>query len=704
MSLIDEEANLESLRQSASIPMLQRETPKVERSNWHLLTAPGKAVPAAIWELAADAGEIAVGTVGVAKQIANTDPEKAADVAVDFAKRFPFQTMRDAAKDSGASDLVKWDGKNWLSDAYRDAVKNIRPDPAVASVAETMLFEMPRVVTKAIGLTRVAGPAAIPLMGVSEGFAETDKLQRQGVDDTTARDVGAVAGLMTTVGGFIPAAPLAAKGITAANTAKVAGLAAVSGPATFAAQQQISREVLAAADYKQIAEQYDPLDPLGLTLSAAAPFVFGMASLRTGKAGKGKPAETPKAEPVKADEPAPTQAQVDAAMVHNLGAKAAEMEAVISGEIVRDVTPARVDLASWMADNSFKPAETVPEKVGGNQFVSFIKQQGGIAYALKNDIVGEGGFLGNYAGIFTKKGLQLDELVTRARESGYMTDMQIADAGDTGGTRALAEMIRRAATGERILTSEQEIAAKVSEGVRRATADAVDAIEKRLLALGVDPSPAKGDIDLLTRYMDEHGDTLVNAKLADIGESTMPLREVYGREFGLEPESVGRLDLVALASRVDELAVERAAIEAADEVDFANRIKDILIHEPTSAKTPGGSQGSGARPEIPASPAKPAEPAAQPAAGKAVQIDGGDRPKIQAVANRAEAVLAENPDMVVRTVADEDGSVGKRVTVAEEIELLRREAMEGTDTELGFADAELVKVAAECALMMGSTL
>lgn len=72
-------------------------------------------------------------------------------------------------------------------------------------------------------------------------------------------------------------------------------------------------------------------------------------------------------------------------------------------------------------------------------------------------------------------------------------------------------------------------------------------------------------------------------------------------------------------------------------------------------------------------------------------------PMLTSIADRVAAVEAAAGDMVVRT--DENG---RPVTVAEELARIRREAAEGTDGELGALDADLVRVAADCALSMGT--
>ena len=72
-------------------------------------------------------------------------------------------------------------------------------------------------------------------------------------------------------------------------------------------------------------------------------------------------------------------------------------------------------------------------------------------------------------------------------------------------------------------------------------------------------------------------------------------------------------------------------------------------------------------------------------------------PLMQSISDRVAAVQLAAPDMVVGLDAS-----GNPITVADEIARIRKEAFEGTDTELGAADADLVNVAANCALSVGA--
>lgn len=74
-------------------------------------------------------------------------------------------------------------------------------------------------------------------------------------------------------------------------------------------------------------------------------------------------------------------------------------------------------------------------------------------------------------------------------------------------------------------------------------------------------------------------------------------------------------------------------------------------------------------------------------------------PAAQAMATRLADMETTQAQMVVRL--DEGGIP---VTLADELAAVRREAAEGTDAELGSLDADLVRVAAECALSTGQAM
>ena len=66
---------------------------------------------------------------------------------------------------------------------------------------------------------------------------------------------------------------------------------------------------------------------------------------------------------------------------------------------------------------------------------------------------------------------------------------------------------------------------------------------------------------------------------------------------------------------------------------------------------------------------------------------------------RVDQLLAEQPDMVSRL--DESG---RPVRLADDLDAIRKQSKEGTDTEFGSDDAPLLQVAVECALSIGTAV
>lgn len=159
-------------------------------------------------------------------------------------------------------------------DTLRDASRWLGPNPQTASTAEQMMFGFAKTITKAVGYTVATGNplTGAALTGADEGVTASDELRRQGVDLATRSTVGAVTGVTTGVGVVLPVA-----GKTLAGTL---GYAAGGGPGLFIAQQQMTRDILNNADYSNLADQYDPFDPVGLAVSTLVPAAFGAWALR----------------------------------------------------------------------------------------------------------------------------------------------------------------------------------------------------------------------------------------------------------------------------------------------------------------------------------------------------------------------------------------------------------------------------------------
>lgn len=237
----------------------------------------------------------------------------------------------DAAKNRNATveafDKLKTDGINWRTDEAQQAYKfgaDLRPDPLTAGTAENIVFGLTKGLTKAIGAAATLGPVGgAAAFGVSEGLTTAEDLANQGVDQQTRSKVGAVTGAMSAAGVVLPVA-----GKTLAQTA---GLVLVGGPASFMAQQQATRSILENANYGEIAKQYDPLDPVGLTVATLLPAGFAAYAKRGGFG----PRATPEA--------------IDAAMVQNL---------TVARDVHGDVSPEQVK--SMIGADEVPPTAPLP--------------------------------------------------------------------------------------------------------------------------------------------------------------------------------------------------------------------------------------------------------------------------------------------------------------------------------------------------------
>ena len=275
-----------ALRVMASRPV-EAEPPKPKHSAW-------SAVPRAVASAATEIGGNIIDTAAAYGQVAAAS----GGLTPGFD---PDQTKNRAASVE-AMDKLKTEGIDWRTEESQTQyayARDLRPDPVTAGHAENLVFGLTRGLTKAIGAATTLGPVAGALaFGGSEGMTDADSMAAQGVDLATRTKVGAVSAAMNAAGVALPVA-----GKTLAQTAV---LVAVGGPLSFMTQQQATRSILEAADYHDIAKQYDPLDPVGLTVATLVPAGFAAVA----RAGARSSAKTP--------DIVPTRDDIDAAMVHNL--------------------------------------------------------------------------------------------------------------------------------------------------------------------------------------------------------------------------------------------------------------------------------------------------------------------------------------------------------------------------------------------------
>ena len=237
-------------------------------SMWGMLSAAPKGV-------AAGAAQGAASGADLTKAVRDKVP---ANVSGPLG-HIPFVNAITSAMQVGADILNPTEGQftSEVGTSLRNVAKDYTPDPATTHVAESAVFNLFRVGSKALTAAAAGGniPGAV-IAGAEEGFSTADDLARQGVDIKTRTKVGAVTAATNAVGFALPAA-----GKTWAQTG---ALALAGGPVSFMAQNQATREILQNADYSKLADQYDPLDPLGLALSTVLPLGFGALAMRGVKA------------------------------------------------------------------------------------------------------------------------------------------------------------------------------------------------------------------------------------------------------------------------------------------------------------------------------------------------------------------------------------------------------------------------------------
>jgi hypothetical protein len=285
MSLLDayEADNAQALTNLRSMPPA---APRPRDGNaW---TAPFRGIAAGALQIGASLSDEMKGFGSV---MAATGTESAGGM-------FSLQDDKERAESIQARARLNAEGPDMDSeagDALRDATKAFRPDPTTASFAERVLYDVPRFVAKAVAymttLTPVGGAVAL---GADEAITTSADLREQGVDRDTAAKVAALTGFAAGATALLP--------MSGSTVARSVGLYATGGPGAFIAQQAATREILNDASYAELAQQYDPLDPLGLAVSAIVPLPFlahGVMGLRSAHS------RVP-------------QGEIDAAMVHNL--------------------------------------------------------------------------------------------------------------------------------------------------------------------------------------------------------------------------------------------------------------------------------------------------------------------------------------------------------------------------------------------------
>jgi len=651
---------------------------------------PIRGLAAGLGDLAASASELAVGQFRTMQ-------------AMDEQTQDRLRRQR-AGETVAPSQGVSASGETELSRDLRTVARGYRPDPATTGTAENVVFELSRVLPKAIGYTLAAGPlGGAAALGTDEAMTSYSEMIHKGVDPETAKRVAGVTGVAAGAGILLP--------MSGSTVARTAGLYALGGPGAFVAQQALTREILGQANYTDLAKSFDPLDTTGLALSLLIPAPFAAWGLRSNLKAKKVSRETtpPAGETVTPAAPKPEAAptvlpeHIDAAMVHNLTLRR-DMRAAVEEDTTTHLA-AQGERITPLAE--FAAAREITEpagpKDGPDTFLAWLRDQGGVSSAEKLDITGERSGLSRGA-IFKRGGLRLDELARRAEAEGFLPPGSVESALDNGGTRAMADLVQRAAGGERVLTAAQEIEKLARDRMDADVRTRVEMLEERLKLLGEDPAPAKGDLATLESYLAANEDRLVAVAMNDIAEQRRAQLEVPARAPKPPPAQVERARLAMQDAADSGRPLEDVAATLPPDVqnllvglreagaDAARAERMLSDFARTAEAQPGRSTVDIAADVVEAGRrGETVTPEPQPKAPATPETAAADSIKA-----RIASLEAEAPDMVVRIDAD-----GNPVTLADELARIRREAASGTDDVLGSNDAPLLRVAADCALSTG---
>lgn len=250
-------------------------------STWGTIKAPFTGVGAGATEMAGFASDMlgAFGTMQAAYGV-QADPTLLFDPAAAEQRRAEGAPAR-AQVQSGEAFSSE------TGTELRATAASFAPNPETAGAAEQLLFGLGRFATKAVGYSLTAGP--LPgafIAGADEGMSEAERLKVQGVDIKTRTAAGTAMGLATGAAVALP--------VAGATALKTAALVAAGGPGGFIAQQAASKSILQNAGYEEIANQYNPFDPVGLAVSTLVPAGFGAYAMRGIKARGPVPGPAPR--------------------------------------------------------------------------------------------------------------------------------------------------------------------------------------------------------------------------------------------------------------------------------------------------------------------------------------------------------------------------------------------------------------------------
>ena len=708
--------NTDQVRELAALPP---EKPK-PASKWNGWSAPLRGITAGVSE----SGAMAADTV---KGAAQTEAAYAPYSAGGMFSLRSDKEKREAELLRAKIATEGIDTTSGVGTALREVSRHYRPDPATAGLAEKLAFDLPRFAVKAVGYTVSAGPVpGAVMLGVDEGMQTSDDLKQQGVDKNTRMKVGAVAGVVSTASVMLP---VAAPG----SIPKTVGLWAAGGPGSFMAQQAATREILKDANYEDLAKQYDPLDLTGVLVASAVPAGFAayaVAGARRTKAGAPAPVVAPEVQPTAKPESTPlTQEQADAVMTHNLTLAQDVRDATPPAEAVRQMTqlPERQTVNNAITqemaariEKDFKGAADEYAKIKSTDngrilntddarelspayradrtksadvhepASAFVKR----LYAEKLAQPTPAGrdplvlFTAGGTGAGKSSGLELMQKTSQRAEIIYDTNMNSLDSSVTKIDQALSA------------GRDVEIIYTFRDPVEALTVGALPRAERmgRTVPLREHARTHMGSAQTMRELQAKYADDprvqirVVDNSLGKNNAKISQLDKLPAQDYsGIEDKLYAALNQEYSAGRITETVYRGTAGNDSRAAVGLDRSRNSGQPEQN-----GYGQGTRAQDQLSAAVPKAGDMPAEPGASSS-SPPPQKSPLIRSVLSRADEVERTNPDMVVGQDSD-----GQPITVKQEMERLRRESIEGTDTELGTQDAPLLQIAADCALSTGT--
>lgn len=619
-------------------------------SAWKATTAAPRGVAAGSAESAGFAADI----LGAFGQVAGAYPEIMGGPVT------PEQSKQaDKQREKLLGDGIDYSSEG--GDVFRGVAKSYMPDPATAHAAEQTVFGLTRFGTKAVGYSLMAGPAAgSALLGADEAMTTADALRLEGVDLATRTKVGAVSGVVGAAGVALP--------IAGKTVAQTVGLVAAGGPGAFIGQQAATRQILQDAGYDHLATQYDPFDPVGLAVSTLVPAGFGAWAMRGARSkvaakADGAPMEKTPVQSASDDAAQPTPArptpeQVDAARVEMLtqhleksglykpdDAKAAAMHLDAFAKSLDDLGAGRrVDVTDLVAPDRIETAKALDTFARG-------LEDARAELMAQAAMRAEPGAIRQMQTELADAQVQLSALDDPAAIKARATELQQAD-------RISFKQAMTAARKE-FATQSQDLQARIA----------------RIESLIEDNATATQAVDALGRLERQS-------------------QQIATQRAGIDAPPVGKTATAAAAVESADMTKGQAnggatgstVRVAAGEGRNAGPVKSSGMGDvgPSSGASVSGSEARSGmvRQSADASPA-----------GRAA---GSDALASQVAAQRLADIQTEFPDLTVQM----DG-MDSPMRLADFLEQVQREAMDGNDFDLGGNDAPLMQVAATCFLLNG---